>query len=122
MDTIKSLEDLKRIREEALAKRKVKETSGVVQVIVGMGTCGIAAGARETMKAVLDYIEKNQVENLIVTQTGCIGLCEQEPILQVVKGESEKITYGKVSPEIAEKIMKSHVVEGNIFQDNVIQL
>ena len=122
MDTIKSLEDLKRIRVEALAKRKVKETSGVVQVIVGMGTCGIAAGARETMKAVLDYIEKNQVENLIVTQTGCIGLCEQEPILQVVKGESEKITYGKVSPEIAEKIMKSHVVEGNIFQDNVIQL
>ena len=122
MDTIKSLEDLKRIREEALAKRKVKETSGVVQVIVGMGTCGITAGARETMKAVLDYIEKNQVENLIVTQTGCIGLCEQEPILQVVKGESEKITYGKVSPEIAEKIMKSHVVEGNIFQDNVIQL
>jgi NADP-reducing hydrogenase subunit HndB len=122
MNTIKSLEDLKRIRDEALAKRKLKETSGAAQVIVGMGTCGIAAGARETMKAVLDYIEKYQVENVIVTQTGCIGLCEQEPILQVVKGESEKITYGKVSPEVAEKIMKSHVVEGNVFQDNVIQL
>ena len=122
MNTIKSLEDLKRIREEALTKRKVKETSGAAQVIIGMGTCGIAVGARETMKAVLDYIEKYQVENVIVTQTGCIGLCEQEPILQVVKGESEKITYGKVSPEVAEIIMKSHVVEGNVFQDNVIQL
>ncbi len=122
MDVIKSLEDLKRIREEALAKRKVMETSGAVQVIVGMGTCGIAAGARETMKAVLDYIEKNKVENVIVTQTGCIGLCEQEPILQIVKGRSEKISYGKVSPEVAKKIMKSHVIDGNIFQDNVIQL
>ena len=122
MDTINSLEDLNRIREKALEKRKVKETSGVVQVIIGMGSCGIAVGARETKKAVLDYIEKNHVENVSVTQTGCIGLCEQEPILQVIKGGSEKISYGKVSPEIAEKIMKSHVVQGNIFQDNVIQL
>jgi len=122
MNTIKSLEDLKRIREEALEKRKAKETSGEVHIIVGMGTCGIAAGARETMKTVLDFIENNQVENVIVTQTGCIGLCEQEPILQIAIGESEKITYGKVSPKIAEKIMESHVVKGNIFQDNVIQL
>ena len=122
MDAINSLEDLKRIREKSLENRKVKETSGAVQVIIGMGSCGIAVGARETMKAVLDYIKKNQIKNVSVTQTGCIGLCKQEPILQVVKGESEKISYGKVSPEIAEKIMKSHVVQGNIFQDNVIQL
>ena len=122
MDAINSLEDLKRIREKSLENRKVKETSGAVQVIIGMGSCGIAVGARETMKAVLDYIKKNQIKNVSVTQTGCIGLCKQEPILQVVKGESEKISYGKVSPEIAGKIMKSHVVQGNIFQDNVIQL
>ena len=122
MDAINSLEDLKRIREKSLENRKVKEVSGAVRVIIGMGTCGIAVGARETMKAVLDYIKKNQIKNVSVTQTGCIGLCKQEPILQVVKGESEKISYGKVSPEIAEKIMKSHVVQGNIFQDNVIQL
>ena len=122
MDAINSLEDLKRIREKALEIRKVKKTSGAVQVIINMGTCGIAVGARETYKAVLDYIEKNHVENVSVTQTGCVGLCEQEPILQVVKGESKKISYGKVSPEIAEKIMKSHVVEGNIFQEKVIKL
>ena len=122
MDAINSLEDLKRIREKALEKRKVEKTSGAVQIIISMGMCGIAVGARETYKAVLDYIEKNHVENVSVTQTGCIGLCAQEPILQVVKGGFKKISYGKVSPEIAKKIMKSHVVEGNIFQENVIKL
>lgn len=122
MDAIRSLEDLKRIQGKALTKRKIKETSGAVQVIIGMGSCGIAVGARETLKTVLDYIEKNHVENVSVIQTGCVGLCSQEPILQVVKGGSEKTTYGKVSTEIAEKIMKSHVIQGNIFQDNIIQL
>ena len=122
MDVINSLEDLKIFREEALAKLKMKKSAGAVQVFVGMGSCGIAVGARDLMKAVLDYIEKNHVENVSVTQTGCIGLCAQEPILQVVKGGFKKISYGKVSPEIAKKIMKSHVVEGNIFQENVIKL
>ena len=120
MNAIKSLDDLKKIREEALAKRKVMETSGTSQVIVGMGTCGIAAGARETMKAVLDYIEKNNLPDIVVTQTGCIGLCEQEPILQVVVGEGEKITYGKVSSEIARTIMENHVEKGNIVKEYVI--
>jgi len=122
VDVINSLEDLKIFREEALAKLKMKESAGYMQVLIGMGSCGIAVGARELMKAVLDYIEKNQVENVIVTQTGCIGHCGQEPILQVLEGGSEKISYGKVSPEIAKKIMQSHVIEGNIFKDNVIQL
>lgn len=122
MNTIKSLEDLKKIREQALEKRKATAVSGATQVIVGMGTCGIAAGARETMKAVLDYIEKNSVENVVVTQTGCIGICEQEPILQVVLGESEKTTYGKVSPAIVEKIMQTHVVGGKVFEENKIEI
>lgn len=122
MNTIKSLDDLKRIREEALAKRKVAETSGATQVIVGMGTCGIAAGARDTMKSVLEFIEKKNLPNIVVTQTGCIGLCEQEPILQVVISQQEKVTYGKVSPDVAEKIMEKHVVNGEILQDHVIHL
>jgi NADP-reducing hydrogenase subunit HndB len=122
MEAINSLEDLKRIRENALENRNAKETSGAVQVIIGMGTCGIAVGARETMKAVIEYIEKNQVADVSVSQTGCIGHCTQEPILQVVIGKSEKISYGKVTPKIAKKIIKSHVVQGTIFQDNVTQL
>jgi NADP-reducing hydrogenase subunit HndB len=122
MNAIKSLEDLKKIREQALEKRKATAVSGATQLIVGMGTCGIAAGARETMKAVLDFIEKNSIENVVVTQTGCIGICEQEPILQVVVGESEKTTYGKVTPVIVEKIMQSHVVDGNVYGENEIQV
>lgn len=122
MNAIKSLDDLKRIREEALDKRKEKEASGAVQVIVGMGTCGIAAGARETIKEVLDFIEKNKIENVVVTQTGCIGLCEQEPLLQIAIGDSGKTAYGKVSPDVVEKIMASHVVEHNVLSENVIQL
>jgi NADP-reducing hydrogenase subunit HndB len=122
MNAIKNLDDLQKIREAALAKRKLAETSGSTQVIVGMGTCGIAAGARETMKSVLDYIEANNVENVVVTQTGCIGLCEQEPILQVVLAGKEKVTYGKVNPDVAKTIMKEHVGQGTVVQDHVITL
>ena len=122
MNAIKSLDDLKKIREAALEKRKLSETSGSIQVIVGMGTCGIAAGARETMKSVLDYIEVNNLENVVVTQTGCIGLCEQEPIMQVVLSGEEKVTYGKVDVDIAKKIMAEHVVKGNLVKENVIKV
>ena len=122
MNAIKSLEDLKKIKEEALAKRKITETSGATQVIVGMGTCGIAAGARETMKAVLDFIEEKNLPNIVVTQTGCIGLCEQEPILQVVSGEKEKVTYGKVNAEVARRVMEEHVLEGHVVSENVISV
>ena len=122
MDAIKSLEDLKKIQDKALENRNARETSGEVKVIISTGTCGIAVGARETLKTVFDYIEKNQIKDVSVVQTGCIGLCSQEPILQVVTGGSKKTSYGKVSSDIAMKIMKSHVVEGNIFQDNVIQI
>jgi Ferredoxin len=122
MNAIKSLDDLQKIRDAALAKRKLGETSGSKQVIVGMGTCGIAAGARETMKSVLDFIEANNLENVVVTQTGCIGLCEQEPIMQVVMPGQEKVTYGKVDAEVAKKIMKEHVTDGKVVQGNVIAI
>jgi NADP-reducing hydrogenase subunit HndB len=122
MSTIKTLDDLKRIREEALEKRKAKETSGAIQVTVGMGTCGIAAGARDAMKSVLEVIEKDNLSGIIVTQTGCIGLCEKEPIVQVTIGETPMVTYGKVTPEIATRIMKEHVENGKTVQSNVIHL
>jgi (2Fe-2S) ferredoxin len=117
---VKSLEDLKRLREEALEKRKVKSASGQAQVIVAMGTCGIAAGARDAMKAILDTIETESLTGIVVTQTGCMGLCEREPIVQVVIGDQPKVTYGKVTPEVARRIMNEHVVKGNIVEDHVI--
>jgi NADP-reducing hydrogenase subunit HndB len=122
MSAIKSLEDLKRLREEALEKRKVKSESGSAQVIVAMGTCGIAAGARETMKSILNEIEADQLSGIVVTQTGCIGLCEREPIVQVVVGENPKVTYGKVTPMVARRILKEHVLGGKPVQEFVIQV
>ncbi len=120
MASVKSLEDLKRLHEEALEKRKVKSAAGQAQVIVAMGTCGIAAGARDAMKAILDTIETENLTGIVVTQTGCIGLCEREPIVQVVIGDQPKVTYGKVTPEVARRIMNEHVVKGNVVEDHVI--
>ena len=122
MPAIKSLEDLKRVREEALQKKQLKARPGNIQVIVAMGTCGIAAGARDTMKSVLNFIENENVSGVTVTQTGCIGLCEQEPIVQVVVGDQPKVAYGKVNAQVAEKIMKQHVQNGQPVKENLIQI
>jgi len=120
MPTVKSLDDLKRLRDEALEKRKMKTADGKAQVIVGMGTCGIAAGARDTMKAILEFIESQNLTGIVVTQTGCIGQCEKEPIVQVVIGDQPKVTYGKVNPETARRIMKEHIGAGQVIKDHVI--
>jgi len=122
MPAIKSLEELKRVREEALAKKQMKATPGHIQVIVAMGTCGIAAGARDTMKSVLNFIEVENLNGVTVTQTGCIGLCEQEPIMQVIVGDQPKVTYGKVDSEVAAQIMKQHVQHGTPLKDHVLPL
>ncbi len=122
MPAVKSLDELKRLKEEALEKRKAKTTAGRAQVIVGMGTCGIASGARETMKAILDLIETESLPGIVVTQTGCIGQCEWEPIVQVALGDSPKVTYGKVTPERARQIMKEHVVGGKVLGEFTIQV
>lgn len=117
MPTIKSLDDLKKIREEALQKQQLKETHGKTEVIVGMGTVGIAAGARETLKAILETIEEKDLSDINVRQTGNIGLDSFEPIVQVVLPGKEKVTYGKVNPEMARQIMEKHVIGGKIVAE-----
>ena len=120
MPTVKSVDDLKKIKEQAAQKREIKTAGGQAQVTVAMGTCGIAAGARETMKVVLDTIETDSLQGIIVTQTGCIGLCEWEPIVQVTVGEQPKVIYGKVTPERAQQILKEHVVGGQVVKSLVV--
>jgi NADP-reducing hydrogenase subunit HndB len=120
MPAVKSLEELKRLKEEAIEKRKVKTASGSAQVTVAMGTCGIAAGARETMRAILDTIEADSLSGVVVKQTGCIGMCEMEPIIMVEVGGSPKVTYGKVHMDQAKRIMKEHVVGGHVVSELVI--
>lgn len=121
VDKVKSLEDLRRLREEALEKRRVKSASGQIQIIVGMGTVGIAAGARETLKAILEYIENENLSDIVVRQTGNIGLDSMEPIVQIVVGENPKVTYGKVTPDVARRIMKEHVIGGQPVKEHLIE-
>jgi NADP-reducing hydrogenase subunit HndB len=120
MPVVKSLDDLKRVREEALRKREAKQAEGRAQIIIGMGTPGIAAGARDTMKAILDFIEAERVEGVLVRQTGNLGLDSWEPIVQVVLGEGPKVTYGHVTPDIARRIMREHVLDGQVVAEHVI--
>ncbi len=117
MPLVKSLEDLKRVREEALQKRQAKATTGRAHVTVYMSTCGIAAGARETMRAILDFIEAEGLQDILVKQTGCIGLCEVEPLVEVELADGPKARYGHVSPERARRIMREHVVGGQVVEE-----
>ena len=120
MPTVKSLEDLKKIREEALKKRDIKSAPGSTQIVVGMGTPGIAAGARETLKEILGMIEEKELGNITVRQTGNIGLDSWEPIVQVIVGEAAPVTYGKVTPFVARQIMEQHVLGGKTLNDYVV--
>jgi NADP-reducing hydrogenase subunit HndB len=121
MDKIKSLEDLKRVREEALMKRDAKKVAGQKQVVVGMGTVGIASGARDTLKAIMNFIEENNLNDVLVRQTGNIGMDSFEPIVQVIIGEADPVSYGKVTADIAKTIMAEHIVQGKIVEKYVIR-
>ena len=116
---MKSLDELREIRAKAEKELNNRQTDGKPQIIVGMGTCGIAAGAREVMQTILEEIDKREVE-AIVTQTGCVGMCEKEPIVDVKLPGEEKITYGDVTEEGAKEIVAKHVINGNLVGDLVV--
>ena len=116
MPAIKSLEDLKRIREEALEKRKVKTESGVAQVTVAMGTCGIAAGARKLMSVVLQEIEERKMKDVMVTTSGCAGLCSREPMATVEILGKPPVKYCDLNEERMKEIFVHHVLNGEIVE------
>ncbi len=120
MATIKCAEDLQRLRAEALEKRRAKTTAAQVQITVFMGTCGIAAGARDAMRAILEVIEKDGLEGVLVRQTGCIGLCTSEPLVEVAVADAPPVRYGRVSRERALRIMREHVAGGTPIPEYVI--
>ncbi|HHZ06434.1 MAG TPA: (2Fe-2S) ferredoxin domain-containing protein [Clostridiales bacterium] len=108
---MKSLEELKAIREKAQAQINLREEkSDAVRVLVGMATCGIAAGARPVLNAIVDEVAKRGLKNVIVTQTGCIGICQYEPVVEVEIPGQEKITYVKMTAEKAVRVVNDHVV------------
>ncbi len=111
---MKSLAELQAIRDKALNQVNLrKEREDGIRVVVGMATCGIAAGARPVLNAFLQEIEKRNVQNATVTQTGCIGMCRLEPIVEVYAPGQEKVTYVKMTEEKVAKVVAEHIVNGN---------
>ncbi|MFW6386921.1 MAG: (2Fe-2S) ferredoxin domain-containing protein [Bacillota bacterium] len=113
---MKSLEELNELKEKARREMKTRDNEKKPTLIVGMGTCGIAAGARDILQAVLKEIEKRNLD-VRVTQTGCIGMCEKEPLLDVKIPGEDRITYGNLKPEDVNNIIVEHVINGNIVQE-----
>ncbi len=110
---MKSLEELKAIREKAKENVVMRqENPNNVRVVVGMATCGIAAGARPVLAAFLEEVKGRNLDNVMVTQTGCIGLCKLEPIVEVYVPGQEKVTYVKMTPDKVGKIVADHLVNG----------
>ena len=109
---MKSLAELQAIREKTLNRINLRkeEESDVTRVVIGMATCGIAAGARPVMLAFMDEIAKRQLKNVTVSQTGCIGMCRLEPMVDVIVPGKEKVTYVHVKPEMVPRIVAEHIV------------
>lgn len=118
---MKSLEELKAIREKMKRQMDLREDNeNNIRVVVGMATCGIAAGARPVMTAFLDEIDRRGLTNVTVSQTGCIGVCRLEPIAEVFVPGEEKVTYVRLRPEMIPAIVEQHLVNHNVVQDYTI--
>lgn len=115
-----SLEDLKRIREEKMAEMNQRDMENKkVQIIVGMGTCGIAAGAKEAFDAFVDELQRQNLQDVTIRQTGCMGLCHSEPTVEVVVPDMPTVIYGKVDAETAKKIVTQHIMKGLLVNDHI---
>ena len=112
---MKSIEELMAIRDKTRKNMTVREDTGdsKIRVVVGMATCGIGAGARPVLNAFVDEIAKRDVKGVSVQQTGCIGMCQYEPIVEVTEPGKEKVTYVKMTPEKAVRVVNDHIVNGN---------
>ena len=119
---MKSLAELEAIRKATLSKINVrKEEKGeTTRVVIGMATCGIAAGARPVMLAFMDEIQKRQLNHVTVSQTGCVGMCRLEPMVDVILPGKEKVTYVHVKPEMVARIVAEHIVNGRPVQEYTI--
>ncbi|MDR2006172.1 MAG: (2Fe-2S) ferredoxin domain-containing protein [Acidaminococcales bacterium] len=116
---MKSLEELKKLREKLQSDTKLRAADGI-KVIVGMGTCGIAAGAREVMAALMEEVKKRGLAGVVFQQTGCIGMCEKEVLVDIILPGAPRITYGNVRPSDAGRLVAEHVINGQIVKDLVV--
>lgn len=118
---MKSLAELQAIRDKARAQLNLREENpDATRVMVGMATCGIAAGARPVLNALVEEAAKRNLSNVTISQTGCIGMCQYEPIIEVLVPGQEKVTYVKMTAEKAVRVINDHVVNGNVVTEFTI--
>jgi len=118
---MKSLADLQAIRAKTLENINMRrEDENAARVVIGMATCGIAAGARPVMMKFLEEIQKRDLQHVTVSQTGCIGMCRLEPMVDVILPGKEKVTYVKVKPDMVERIVTEHLIGGKPVEEYTI--
>ena len=118
---MKSLAELAAIREKMKDKVVLREGTSTTRIVVGMATCGIAAGARPVLNAFVDGVNKEGLaSDVVVSQTGCIGICQYEPVVEVHEAGKEKVTYVKMTAEKAAKVIEEHIKSGKVVQEYTI--
>lgn len=119
---MKSIAELQAIKEKAKARLNVREESvgEHTRIVVGMATCGIAAGARPVLNAFVEETARRKLDNVVVGQTGCIGMCQYEPIVEVFVPGKEKVTYVNMTADKVEKVVVNHIVNGNIVTEYTV--
>ncbi len=117
---MKSLAELAKIREEALKKVDIRKERKGTRIVVGMATCGISAGARPVLTAMVEEVQKRNLAGVEVTQTGCIGVCRLEPIVEVYKEGEDKVTYVEMDAEKAKRVIAEHIVNGQVVSEYTI--
>jgi len=118
MPRIKSVEELRKIREAARRDLKIRTDTGT-KVIIGMGTCGIAAGARQTMHAIIEELQKRGID-ANVTTVGCIGMCSKEPLVDIEQAGRPRVTYCNVHPDMVPRLIEEHLIKGNVVPEWVM--
>ena len=118
---MKSLAELQAIKDRMKSKIVLREGTGDVRVVVGMATCGIAAGARPVLNAFVEEVANAGLNGTVsVSQTGCVGLCQLEPIVEIYEAGKEKVTYIKMTPDKAKEVVENHLKGGNVVTEYTV--
>ncbi len=118
MPRLKSVQELRKLREQVQKELTTRTETGTT-IIIGMGTCGIAAGARETMHAILEELRKRNIEAHVAT-VGCIGMCAREPLVDIEQAGKPRITYGNVRPDMVPRLIEEHLIKGRVVEEWVV--
>ncbi len=118
MSKLMSIDDFRKLQEDSRRSIRMRTKTGT-RIIVGMGTCGIAAGARQTLQAIVTELQRREID-AHVTTVGCIGMCASEPLVDIEQAEGDRITYGSVKPDMIPRLIEEHLINGRVVSEWVV--